>query len=634
MRKRITTCLFSLLLMIGATVDVNACTGVYVGSDVSDDGSSYIARSEDVSAHNKIFKVIPAADHAIGESYVDPEGYTLDYPSHTYRYTVIIDDPAVKGKNGKHDYPEVGFNENNVFVSATISTGYHINFFMKNGDKNVPTGIGEMSMASVALQEATSARNAMEILAREIDTKGASKCNIIFASDGKESWMMEILSGHQYAAVKLHEDEVAVFANAMSLDYVGRYDDYIISDRLIEESEKVGLAKFRDGAEKTPENLLIAKSYAGTAINLASSKYRLWGGAYLLNQSVAALMDPTAKTFDYANGTPFFKPADKVSLTDIMKIEGYRYEGTPYDANVNKTNRPIGDPTQMEIHIAQFRPNMEADLSGIQWQAFSSGEFTVYIPYFTNLITDTHASYQVEGNSFNNESYFWNFYKVMDLCATDRENYGKPVKAFWDGYQKKLIARQKEIDLIMQHTPKEKRSAVATKLGMEMADDVFKTEQAILQQLQDHIAAAPNTTLNLDTIDASLPELVYDPADYSQVDAAIQKAKKLNPDDYKNFNIVNTAIKAVVRDKNFTEQDAVDAMAKAINDALANLQKKDSSGHSGSGSTNGTDNDKGTNSNHPNTGDTTHSEIYMGILLIAGAGLCTLYYKMRKNNAS
>ena len=75
-------------------------------------------------------------------------------------------------------------------------------------------------------------------------------------------------------------------------------------------------------------------------------------------------------------------------------------------------------------------------------------------------------------------------------------------------------------------------------------------------------------------------------------------------------------------------------MAKAINDALANLQKKDSSDHNGSGSTNGTDNDKGTNSNHPNTGDTTHSEVYMGILLIAGVGLCTLYYKMRKNNAS
>ena len=64
------------------------------------------------------------------------------------------------------------------------------------------------------------------------------------------------------------------------------------------------------------------------------------------------------------------------------------------------------------------------------------------------------------------------------------------------------------------------------------------------------------------------------PADYSSVDAAIAKANALEKDNYKDFSAVEEAINAVVRDKNITEQDEVDAMAKAIEDAMAALEKK------------------------------------------------------------
>ena len=69
--------------------------------------------------------------------------------------------------------------------------------------------------------------------------------------------------------------------------------------------------------------------------------------------------------------------------------------------------------------------------------------------------------------------------------------------------------------------------------------------------------------------------MTYLPADYTKVDAAIVKANKLNKDDYKNFSAVDTAINAVDRNKNITEQSEVDAMAKAIEDAIAALQYKD-----------------------------------------------------------
>ena len=68
--------------------------------------------------------------------------------------------------------------------------------------------------------------------------------------------------------------------------------------------------------------------------------------------------------------------------------------------------------------------------------------------------------------------------------------------------------------------------------------------------------------------------LTYKPADYTAVDAAIAKAGVLNRDDYTDFSAVDTAINAVDRSKNITQQADVDAMAKAIESALAALVVK------------------------------------------------------------
>ena len=69
-------------------------------------------------------------------------------------------------------------------------------------------------------------------------------------------------------------------------------------------------------------------------------------------------------------------------------------------------------------------------------------------------------------------------------------------------------------------------------------------------------------------INEAIDQLEYKAADYTEVDKAIEKANKLNKDNYKDFSKVEDAIKTVVRSKNITEQDEVDAMAKAINDAI------------------------------------------------------------------
>ena len=70
------------------------------------------------------------------------------------------------------------------------------------------------------------------------------------------------------------------------------------------------------------------------------------------------------------------------------------------------------------------------------------------------------------------------------------------------------------------------------------------------------------------------PVFATDPADYTKVDAAIAQVNTLNKDNYKDFSAVEAAVNAVDRDKKIAEQPAVDAMAKAIEDAIAALQYK------------------------------------------------------------
>lgn len=90
----------------------------------------------------------------------------------------------------------------------------------------------------------------------------------------------------------------------------------------------------------------------------------------------------------------------------------------------------------------------------------------------------------------------------------------------------------------------------------------------------------------VDAINKAIAQLKYKVADYTEVDKAIEKANKLNKDNYEDFTKVTAAINAVAPGKNITEQDEVDAMAKAINDAIDALVfqlkiKYDSNGGTG-----------------------------------------------------
>ena len=104
-------------------------------------------------------------------------------------------------------------------------------------------------------------------------------------------------------------------------------------------------------------------------------------------------------------------------------------------------------------------------------------------------------------------------------------------------------------------------------------DGVVKGKAFVSQANVDAMAQA---------IEDAIAALQYKGADYTKVDEAIAKANALNKDNYKDFSAVEAAVNAVVRGKNITDQAEVDAMAKAIEDAINALDWKSSGGGSSS----------------------------------------------------
>lgn len=116
-------------------------------------------------------------------------------------------------------------------------------------------------------------------------------------------------------------------------------------------------------------------------------------------------------------------------------------------------------------------------------------------------------------------------------------------------------------------------------------------------------------------IENAVAKLELRKADYTKVDEAIQKAEKLNAKDYKNFDAVTKAVNAVVRDLDITKQAQVDAYAKAIEDAIAQLEKK-------------TVTENISKPTAPQTGDVASPFTWMTLCVIAGG--CVVTMKKRR----
>ena len=199
--------------------------------------------------------------------------------------------------------------------------------------------------------------------------------------------------------------------------------------------------------------------------------------------------------------------------------------------------------------------------------------------------SDTPAfenNYFVETENVTACIKYQNAGKAKTLDYMKNEDFYKEINAAGGNYQFNsngtpiLPAPKYAVSFVV--TPAELANVAIKVNGQEVANPVDLEAGTYTVEVSADNCKGFNSDITITADTATHTQTIamtYLPADYTKVDAAIDKAKALNKDNYKDFSAVETAVNAVVRDKNITEQGEVDTMAKAIEDAIAALQYKD-----------------------------------------------------------
>lgn len=475
MKKRIGGLLLTALLIISSSVSALACTGTIVGKNMSEDGTTFVARTEDIGGgHTKRYLVQPAVQYAKGATFVDrTTGFTYPQPENAYKYTYVPDADV----DGDGIYGEIGFNEFGVFVDATVSA--QPNELAETADPFVADGFREANIVSILLPRVKTAREGVELLASIVEEKGSAEGNVLVIGDSNETWYVEIYTGHRYAAIKVPDDACMLFPNCFMLGNINLED----TENVIASKDLITFAQQNQFYREYEGKFHAALSY-GEELS-EGNRQRLWGGQNFLAPSQKVSYNK--KVFDL-----FITPDKKVSLEDIMELQKYRYEGTKLDANLpeNSDVREIGTERQAECHILQIKPDYPSELGGIMWLAMGNAEHSIYLPTYGN-ITSTHPAYQNASLNYSPDSAYWVFRSVATLAELNREKFGFSVREYWTDYQKELIANQKEMDkkvLELYAQDPQKAAEYTTKQGIDIADKAIKNAKTLYEELMTYIA--------------------------------------------------------------------------------------------------------------------------------------------------
>ena len=474
---------------------VSACTGFIIGKDLTTDGSTLYGRTEDLEPnHNKNFVVRERKYNKAGDKFVDEtNGFSFDLPAVSYKYTAV---PDVTPEQGVFD--EAGFNEEGVSISATVSAS--ANDDIQKVDPYVKDGIAESALTSVVLPHVKTAKEGVELLAKIVREKGAAEGNIVTIADKTGVWYMEILSGHQYAAIKFPDDKYAVFPNTFFLGIVDKNDteNTILSADLEKIAQDAGTYKEINGS------FHVAQSYNPPLAE--ADRSRVWSGIKALDPNADVQYDD--EYFELMHST-----SDKLSLRDAMNLQRNRLEGTDFKPQdqmeldgkgiPDKTKAdpvykyPISNPNVMEAHIFQLKDNLPASTGGgILWLAMGSPRNAPYLPYYGN-ISNTSQPYQEMSTAYNENSWYWTVSRINDLVA-------KYPELFEDGSIRSEIERMEsqwieeqpahDSEQISLSEQPEQASLKATKDSMERADSVFKRLKEIQKIAEDKVVAEYGTS--------------------------------------------------------------------------------------------------------------------------------------------
>ncbi|MCI5722649.1 MAG: C69 family dipeptidase [Erysipelotrichaceae bacterium] len=485
MKKYVTKLLSSTIAILVASssvISAYACTGVIIGGDLTEDGSTIFGRTEDLEVnHNKVYKVHPAGEYKAGDTVkdvsVDPDhGYSYTFTHDSYRYTSISDTTPEYGY-----FDETGFNEKGLIADMTVSASANdsvleVDPYVEEADENHSVGISEAIITTAVLGSCDSARNAVEFISQEVATKGASEGNGLVVADASEVWYMEIYTGHQFVAMKYPRDKFSVFPNSFWLnecnltqgeetDYynVSQDGNYIYSKDIFKVAQE---AKTFKGDEENRTIDLYA-SYALPELS-ESNVSRVCSGIKQFNPDA----DLEGDVYEFLQTTN-----KKITLADAMAFTRNRLESINKIADdLGRGDRyPIGNRNTMEAHIYHIPSTATQEYPGTMWLALGSPLTSPFVAYYPNQQSGIEQA-QNETNEYDENSVYWLAMDTLFMVEYNREQF-QPIVS------DKISALENEE---LQNAVTSVLSAdQATMRNQEDAQKAYETMKEIHEEIQE-----------------------------------------------------------------------------------------------------------------------------------------------------
>ena len=496
MKKILLRLMFLAMLVALLPVHVaQACSAFIVGKDLTADGSTLFGRTEDYpyapdgGRHNQNYVVVPAKTYKDGDKIEDESnGFTYPHLANEMKYTAVYDSDRDNGSNG--NFAAHGFNELGVAMTATVSATPNDKVLKE--DPLVKDGLPEASLVDLALPRAKTAREVIETVAKVLDEKGSAEGNIIVAADKNELWYMEILSGHQYVAIKFPTNKYAVFANTYYLGHVDLNDkENVIASKDVEE-----VAKKADNYKTDKDgNFMIAKSY-GPDKYMERNRSRTYAGI--------KWMDPQAKVnYDDEAFDLLREPTDpnkKYTVHDVIAEQRNRFEHLPeykaddlvevgkkIDGNVYKY--ALGNENVIDAHVYQIKPNLPNAFGGVMWLGLAQSRNTPYVPFYGN-VADTYEAFKNRSTKYDGKSWYWTVWHIDQMVMKYPEIFGNSIQEKWKEKEAEWDKEQTERDAKYANYTDEQAKAAGpevTKEALERSEKIFKEIKAVEAEMEEKI---------------------------------------------------------------------------------------------------------------------------------------------------